>query len=64
MEEKEVNKMKTGRTDHEFIVVVKNAGSFRRAELAILAALASRWPDGCMFHLRRLTKPKTNEKPN
>ena len=44
--------MKT-KKHHQFILVVKTAGSKRAAELAVLSAFARRKPDGCEFHLRR-----------
>lgn len=44
--------------EHRFVVIVKLQGARKRAEAALLAAMALRQPDSCEFHLR--SRPPIN----
>lgn len=49
--------MKSNQKQHRFMLVVKDAPTMRAAARAVLVTFASRQPDGCSFHLRRLPPP-------
>jgi hypothetical protein len=48
---------------HHFTLTVEAGGSRKDAEMAVLAAFASRSPDGCKFYLGGKDKPKPQKVP-